>query len=334
MVYRHPRGATPTLQRRRTMSALQPPPGRPFTGMTLDRVSVQRKYPAWVDALVSSPATRGIAAGRDGVLVVERGEEPTLARVEPTAEQLDNPILLGVDPDGVGLIAIDSDDAAGEDRPALDDSWDLDGDDVAARVVSLREAGTELSHAEAGLAAYATALLNWHRRHRFCANCGAGTELAEAGYSRHCPSCGTHHFPRTDPVVIMTVEHGDRLLLGRRTGWPEGRLSVLAGFVSPGESAEEAVLREVQEESGIIARAPEYVTSQPWPFPASLMLGFHAVSDGGDPEPTDGELDEVHWLDVEEVRAAVDGEDAAFQLPGSVSIARFLIDRWLRHHGG
>ena len=127
----------------------------------------------------------------------------------------------------------------------------------------------------------------------------------------------------------MTVEHDDRLLLGRRTGWPEGRLSVLAGFISPGESAEEAVVREVQEESGIVCRDPVYVTSQPWPFPASLMLGFHAVSEGGEPRPTDGELDEVEWIDADRVRDAVTGRDPGFALPGEVSIARFLIERWV-----
>jgi NAD+ diphosphatase len=196
----------------------------------------------------------------------------------------------------------------------------------------LREAGVELPHAEAGLAAYVTALLNWHRRHRFCANCGAATIVVEGGYSRHCPQCATHHFPRTDPVVIMTVEHDGRLLLGRRAGWPAGRLSVLAGFISPGESAEEAVIREVQEESGIVTRDATFVTSQPWPFPASLMLGFHAESDGGIPQATDGELEEVHWLDVEDVRRATQGDNGPFQLPGSVSIARFLIERWVAEH--
>jgi NAD+ diphosphatase len=172
------------------------------------------------------------------------------------------------------------------------------------------------------------ALLNWHRRHRFCANCGNPTDVVEAGYSRHCPRCEATHFPRTDPVVIMTVEHDGRMLLGRRAGWPAGRLSVLAGFVSPGESAEEAVTREVQEESGIIARDPVFVASQPWPFPASLMLGFHAVSDGGEPRATDDELDEVGWYDRGAIQEAIDGGDPGFQLPPPVSIARFLIDRW------
>jgi NAD+ diphosphatase len=199
--------------------------------------------------------------------------------------------------------------------------------------MTLRDAGLDLPHSEAGLAAYVAALLNWHRRHGFCANCGAATEIEEAGFARHCPVCQAHHFPRTDPVVIMSVEHAGGLLLGRRAGGPEGRLSVLAGFVSPGESAEEAVVREVQEESGIVVREVEYVTSQPWPFPSSLMLGFHAVSDGGEPHPTDGELDEVRWIDGDLVAAAVRGGDVGFQLPGRVSIAYFLIERWVAARG-
>jgi NAD+ diphosphatase len=303
-----------------------PSPGRPFTGVTLDRASVERKDPAWVAKLATAPSARGVAAGRDGVLVDAEGS--ALARLTPAPASLADPILLGLDASGAGLFAIDLDREAARDRPADDGSWG-GAEQEGGRVVSLRDAGIDLPHPEAGLAAYVTALLNWHRRHGFCSNCGAATEIEEAGYSRRCPVCGTHHFPRTDPVVIMTVEHDGRLLLGRRAGWPEGRLSVLAGFVSPGESAEEAVIREVQEESGIVARDAVFITSQPWPFPASLMLGFHAVSDGGEPRATDGELDEVHWIPGEQVAAAVRGDDAPFQLPGKVSIAHFLIERWV-----
>ncbi|MFZ1993725.1 MAG: NAD(+) diphosphatase, partial [Solirubrobacteraceae bacterium] len=227
--------------------------------------------------------------------------------------------LLGLDGDAA-LFALDVGALAPDERREVIDHH---------RFMSLREAGALMVPAEAGLASYVMALLNWHRRHRFCANCGNATDIAEAGYSRHCPRCGVNHFPRTDPVVIMTVEHDDRLLLGRRAGWPAGRVSVLAGFVSPGESAEEAVTREVQEESGIIARDPVFVASQPWPFPASLMLGFHAVSDGGEPRATDGELEEVYWLRRDAIQEAIDGGDPGFQLPPPVSIARFLIDRWL-----
>jgi NAD+ diphosphatase len=289
---------------------------RPFTGVALDRVSTERKDLDWVLTQLEHPDARAVFAGHDGVLLTN-GEPAEMLRVEMTQRQSDELMLLGLE-DGRALFALDLD--TGDDSVAAAIA--------RGRVLSLREAALVLPHHEAGLAAYATAMLNWRRRHRFCANCGHATDSVEGGYSRHCPRCDTNHFPRTDPVVIMTVEHDGRLLLGRRTGWPEGRLSVLAGFVSPGESAEEAVVREVREESGIIARDPVFVASQPWPFPASLMLGFHAEADGGEPRNMDGELEEVHWLDLETVRRAV-ADEPGFALPGRVSIARFLIDRWV-----
>jgi NAD+ diphosphatase len=298
----------------------------PFTGMTLDRASVERKDADWVRRLLADPASRAILAGPEGLVVTSDGSgtgggdgDTALVRAEVPDAARDEPILLGLD-GATALFAADVDalPASGHD-PAVE----------GYPMMGLREAGAMLAPAEAGLAAYVMALLNWHRRHGFCANCGHATDVAEAGYSRHCPRCGANHFPRTDPVVIMTVEHDDRLLLGRRAGWPTGRLSVLAGFVSPGESAEEAVVREVQEEAGIIGRDPVFLASQPWPFPASLMLGFHAISDGGEPRATDGELEEVHWLHRDAIREATAGGDPGFQLPPPVSIARFLIDRWL-----
>jgi NAD+ diphosphatase len=304
-------------------SAADSPALPPFTGMALDRASSERKDADWIRARLEDPASRAVAAGHEGVLVRDGDRAtPALAR-DAVRAGTGEPILLGLDADAA-LFAVDLDGLApGDHSQAIDGS----------RVMSLREAGALMAPAEAGLAAYAMALLNWHRRHRFCANCGNPTDVAEAGYTRHCPRCGADHFPRTDPVVIMTVEHDDRLLLGRRAGWPAGRVSVLAGFVSPGESAEEAVTREVQEESGIIARDPVFLASQPWPFPASLMLGFHAVSDGGEPRATDGELEEVHWLGRDAIEEAIGGGDPGFQLPPPVSIARFLIDRWVAAPG-
>ena len=296
--------------------------------MTLDRASAERKDPDWVQARLEDSSARAVAASRHGVLISgdgHGGDEGLASLLRSDTAAIDGePILLGLDEHRAGLFALDLD--------ALPSATDLEHSS-GGRIVSLRDAGSLLSYPEAGLAAYLVGLLNWHRRHRFCANCGAPTAVAEAGYSRHCPRCGTTHFPRTDPVVIMTVEHDGRLLLGRRAGWPSGRLSVLAGFVSPGESAEEAVVREVREESGIVARDPVFVASQPWPFPASLMLGFHARSDGGQPEPGDGELVEVGWLTRAEVQAAIEGRNPDFQLPPSVSIARFLIERWAASQG-
>jgi NAD+ diphosphatase len=292
------------------------PAARPFTGVTLDRVGSERKNPDWVRAQLARPDTRAVAGGRDGVLLTD-AEPAQMLRIKVDQGQLRELVLLGLE-EGRALFALDLDAADSDSAAAI----------AGGRMISLREAGLALSHHEAGLAGYLTAMLNWHRRHRFCANCGAATDVLEGGYSRHCPRCGATHFPRTDPAVIMTVAHHRRLLLGRRAGWPKGRLSVLAGFVSPGESAEEAVVREVREESGIIVREPLFVASQPWPFPASLMLGFHAESDGGEPLAADGELEEVHWVELATVRRAVRNE-ADFQLPGPVSIARLLIERWL-----
>ena len=289
----------------------------PFTGMTLDRASVQRKDREWVRAAAAAPDAVLVGASADGVLVA--ADASRLARVPAAiapAPPAGSEIVLGLE-DGRPVLALDLEGENG--TSALPDG---------TTVMSLRDAGSQLPTPEAGLAAYAAAMLNWHRRHGFCANCGAASELREGGYVRGCPRCGAQHFPRTDPVVIMSVEHDDRLLLGGRAGGIPGRVSVLAGFVSPGESAEEAVVREIHEESGITARDPVFVSSQPWPFPASLMLGFHAVSDGGDPVPTDGELDTVAWVARDEVRASARGE-GAFQLPPPVSIARLLIDRWL-----
>jgi NAD+ diphosphatase len=292
--------------------------------MALDRASTERKDAAWIRARFGDPASRAVTAGHEGVLVRDGdGATPALARDAVPAGQEGEPILLGLDGEAA-LFAVDLDGLAPGDR-----SDAIDGN----HVMSLREAGALMDPAEAGLAAYVMALLNWHRRHRFCANCGNATDVAEAGYSRHCPRCGANHFPRTDPVVIMTVEHDGSLLLGRRPGWPGRRYSTLAGFVAVGEAAEEAVIREVCEESGIVARDPRFVSSQPWPFPRSLMLGFAAQSDGGEPRARDGELEDVRWFSDEEVRAAANGENPELRLPPPISIARFLIDRWMAARG-
>jgi NAD+ diphosphatase len=185
-------------------------------------------------------------------------------------------------------------------------------------------------------------LLNWHRKHKFCSVCGAPTRVAEAGLSRRCPSCRASHFPRTDPVVIMLVDDGHgQVLLGRRIGWADNRFSILAGYVAPGETPEEAVLREVHEESGVLAHTPRYVASQPWPFPSSLMLGYEASADGGKPVPQPGEMIDVRWFSVDEVREAslaspsdgTGGDAERLKLPGEVSIARRLIDAWVARGG-
>ena len=193
----------------------------------------------------------------------------------------------------------------------------------------LRAVMTGLSATEAALAATARAILHWHRSHGFCATCGAASDMAMAGWQRNCPGCGAQHFPRTDPVVIMLVTHGNRVLLGRSPGWPEGMYSCLAGFVEPGETIEAAVRREVAEETGIRVGPVRYLASQPWPFPASLMVGCagEAQSDKITLDPV--ELEDAMWMTREEVALSFAGENPAVRMARPGSIARFLIEAWL-----
>jgi NAD+ diphosphatase len=197
-------------------------------------------------------------------------------------------------------------------------------------LVNVREIAPVLAQDEGGLLAYAAALLNWHRRHRFCSVCGTASQVREAGLLRVCPACGAEHHPRTDPVVIMLVVDGerDRVLLGRQAAWPAGRYSALAGFVEPGESLEDAVAREVFEESGVEVGDARYVSSQPWPFPSSLMLGFHARYASGEARVRDRELEDVRWFHRDELAASMRGE-GPLRVPPRIAIARRLIEEWL-----
>lgn len=191
-----------------------------------------------------------------------------------------------------------------------------------------------LSADEAPLFASALSLSWWHSRHRFCANCGAATDIARGGWGRECPSCSAPHFPRVDPVVIMLAEHDGRLLLGRQPQYPPGRYSALAGFVEPGESLEAAVARELHEEAGIAVADVTYVASQPWPFPSSLMVGCHARALADQLTIDTTELDDARWFSREEVAAALAGEEgAAFLPPPRFAIARTLLEHWLDERG-
>ena len=276
-------------------------PPNTFTGAALDRAGDRRGDDEWVAAQLADPAARAVVAGTGGVHVAGG----RLALV-PLAELGGEPLLLGL----------------GEDGPVFA------AEAANGSLMGLREAAATLPRADGGLAAYAAALLNWHRRHRFCANCGHQTEVREAGHVRSCPNCGAEHHPRTDPVVIMLVLRGEEVLLGRQPSWPPGRYSALAGFVEPGESLEEAVAREVREEARVEVGTPRYVSSQPWPFPSSLMLGFIAPWSSGEPVIGDDELEDVRWFDRKAVQEAVEGR-GELQLPPPLAIARRLVDGWL-----
>ncbi len=174
----------------------------------------------------------------------------------------------------------------------------------------------------------ARSLTDWHARHRFCAQCGAPTHLAKGGWQRTCGTCKAEHFPRTDPVTIMLAEFEGRLMLGRGKGWPEGAFSALAGFVEPGETIEEAVAREVFEESGVRVRDVTYVASQPWPFPSQLMIGCHSHANNDALTIDETEMAEIRWFTREEVAASMEG-DGPFRAPPPHAIACNLMQWWL-----
>jgi NAD+ diphosphatase len=299
-----------------------------FSGAELDRAADERKDPAWVAAQLEDPAARAVLAGDAGVRV--SGDAPRLALVPlAAAPARGEPVLLGLD-DAGPLFAVDLDTDGALPRPLIGAFGTGDPDPATGtRAFGLRDAAAALPLADSGLVAYTCALLNWHRRHGHCSVCGTATEPALGGTVRECPNCGTSHFPRTDPVVIMRVTDGrERLLLGRQASWPAGRYSTLAGFVEPGETLEEAVTREVREEARVDVGTPEYVSSQPWPFPSSLMLGFSAPWVAGEPVRQEDEIEDVRWFTRAEIEAAAAGE-GGLELPNRYAIARRLIESWL-----
>lgn len=235
--------------------------------------------------------------------------------------------------DGTDLVLVGPDEAPEGERHYL---GALDGEHffavpgepprrLGARALGLREVGAVLGDRDAGLLVHAVGLANWHAAHPCCSRCGAPTRATKGGSVRVCDADGSQHFPRTDPAVIVLVTDGaDRCVLGRQSSWPVGRYSTLAGFVEPGESAEQAVAREVLEESGVEVREVVYRGSQPWPFPSSLMLGFRALCDGDAvPAARDGELEEARWFTRDEVQALGNAH------PPLLSIAQSLVAEWL-----
>ena len=290
-----------------------------FAENPLNRAEYERRDADWLAARERDAGSRFLPLRQLDVLL--EGEDPArLAWVSgDAAAGLDGPRFL------LGL----RDDAAHFAVDASEDNEDLaEGDE--RRFVDVRTAGTLLSAEDAGIAAQARAQVDWHARHGFCSVCGQPTEALRGGQQRTCGSCGADHFPRTDPVIIVVVTDGDRCLLGQS----HGRLSqmrmfsALAGFMDQGESIEEAVRREVLEEAGIRVGAVRYHSSQPWPFPSSLMIGCHADALTTDLRPDDVEMLSVQWFERAKVRRALAGEDADLRVPASFAIAHHLIRAW------
>ena len=213
------------------------------------------------------------------------------------------------------------------------DAHDFESFELLESYQTLRTLGDYLPQLEMGLAIHSQAIANWHHTHQFCARCGAPTESANGGSLRKCTSDGSEHYPRTDGAVIVLVkDKADRVLLGRQKIWPEKRFSCFAGFVEPGESFEQTVLREVFEESGIKVDAITYLGSQPWPFPASIMISFSAIAINPDSAEADGEeIEEIRWLSREEMREAIANQ--SLTLPPGMSVARKMIEFWYEKSG-
>ncbi len=199
----------------------------------------------------------------------------------------------------------------------------------SAKFVDLRSIAAELTTGEASVAATAKGITDWHKTHLFCARCGAPSAPDDGGWRRRCTSCGALHFPRTDPVVIMLILHGENVLLGRQSVWPEGLHSLLAGFMEPGETIEEAVRRETFEEAAIRVGAVKFLGCQPWPFPSNLMLGCVGVAENSDITIDPQELEAAHWVSKDDMRVILAGDHAKFMSPRKDAIARAILTDWV-----
>jgi NAD+ diphosphatase len=304
-----------------------------FDGSGLDRAAHLRGDADRMAALLAMGRVLPIWRGKP--LVQAGGSLGWLPDGHPVLAQGRAAVFLGLD-DGVARFAQDISDwspEAGAEavqagffdpseqrHPALPDTWVF---------AELRGMMLRLSLREGELAATAKAILQWHRSHGFCAVCGAASDPDQAGWQRRCTACGAHHFPRTDPVVIMLVTHGNRVLMGRSPGWPQGMYSCLAGFVEPGETLEAAVRREVAEETGVLVGAVRYAASQPWPFPASLMMGCVAEAETDAITIDPAEIEDARWITREDMVEIMAGQHPEVRPARRGAIAHALIEGWL-----
>ncbi|GAB4353751.1 MAG: NAD(+) diphosphatase [Kiloniellaceae bacterium] len=296
-----------------------------YSGVPLDRADSLRGDAERLAALLRDPGSRVVPLWRSQHLIAAEASAVILARgeLDGLLEVARETIFLGLREE-TAYLAVDLSPLEEPEIGAL----------AAGRgsFQDLRAVGPVMDRQDSALLAYARGLAHWHARHGYCGVCGAPTVSEKGGHQRRCSNAGCNavHFPRTDPAVIMLVhDGGDRCLLGRQPFWPPGMHSTLAGFVEPGESLEEAVAREIREEVGLTLAVEEveYHSSQPWPFPSSIMLGFHARADYAEPRLGPDELESARWYTRDELRNSPENE--TFKLPRRDSIARRLIEDWL-----
>jgi len=298
-----------------------------YSGNPLDRGDHERRDEEWLSASAKAATSKFLPLWENTVMITE-GSDQSLGWLDIT-----DITRLGIEVEGVFLglrdgsahftVDITKNENAVKD---LKESGDWAFEDTRA-VTGL------ISATDSGIVAQARAQINWHNKHGFCSVCGHPTEMKKGGHVRRCGNCNTQHFPRTDPVVITAVSDGDRLLLGQSKGRLQAmnRYSVLAGFIDQGESIEEAVQREIMEESGIQVRNVRYHSSQPWPFPSTLMIGCHADAATSEITMDEGEMTDVRWFTRKDVLSGLAGTNENLALPGSIAIAYHLITAWAKN---
>jgi len=295
-----------------------------FAGNPLDRASYRRSDEAWIAEQLANPQSLAIALW-NGKPLIETAKE---GGVQIAYLAADMARILSAGPERLLFMGL------WKETPifALDVEGDVDPADGPleglGRFEDLRAIAVTLPGADAAMIATAKSMFEWRRKHRHCANCGATTDVIEGGWKRVCPACTTQHFPRTDPVVIMLATKGERCLLGRQAAWPKGMYSALAGFLEPGESIEEACARELFEEAAVRATSVRYHSTQPWPYPSSLMIGLIAEIETENALADNIEIDEVRWFSRADAGALIRGELADAKAPPGMAIAHQLIKAW------
>lgn len=297
-----------------------PPPASLFAGNPLDRAGNERRDPAWVTAQQKSPDAR--------LLILRKGQ-PAIDTTDATPRLLwRGATAFDALPEGTERVLLGLRDGRphwAADLSLADETVFTDGEHR-----DLRSAAFSLAPDEAAIAGVARWLLDWHRRHQYCARFGHKTISSEGGFKRLNPETGTEHFPRHDPVAIVLPLYGDQVCLGRSPHFPEGMVSAFAGFVEAGETMEECAARELHEEVGLVVSSMNYLCSQPWPFPSSLMFGFHAVVESPSLRPDPAEIEMARWFSREEAAALLNGKDEnGFFAPPARTVAGQLLQAWL-----